>query len=922
MMRRLRALALRLVAVLRSRGADADFASELESHIALHTEDGIRAGLAAEEARRRAIIQLGGREQARQAHRDRRTFPQFESLLQDARYATRQLRRSRGFTFAAVSVLALGIGANAAIFTLVDKVLLRNLPVRNPDRLFLLGENSRFETGRLNVNAAPADLTFAYPAYQALRRAGQGLSDLAAFSYGTAILTWNDRASYINMQLVSGNYFSLLGVKPVLGRALTPADDQPYHANSVVVLSQRYWRSRFGADPFILDHTITLNGQAFTVVGVVPHDGMFPGAPAEIYLPITLASGGALGEYTSAGRMNVLQDPLNRWMNIIGRLSPGITRAQAEARLNAAWWNWRRDALRADRDSILDKSGWLQTHLTITNGGRGISLLAHDFGEPLRILQAMALMLLLIACANVANLLLARAARREGELAVRGALGASRRRIFQQLTIEGLVLGLIGAASGLALAWLGLRLLLSIVPAGNSLRLALTTGTDTRTLLFCALSGVITSVLFSLAPALLSMRIDLLRALHMQSRSLTMGGGSLRNCLVACEIALSCTLIAAAAVFGWNLYQLGETNPGFATRNVLTFRVDIGRTGRNAAQFQSDLAGIETALQAHSGVSSVTYSANGLISGWTSGGNISVAGYSTSRDDQTVPDRDWVSPTFFSTMQIPLLAGRTFTSADTQATQRVAIVDKAFVRHFFRGSMQDALGGQFGFGGGDHVRTDIHIIGIIPTVRATSLTSAPPVPFFYLPYDQHYGSHPSSPASFYVRTIGDPSRLAAAARAIVHRTDPALILSNLQTMRQHLSDLAYGPRVVTMLSFLMGALALLLAALGLQGLLMLAVAERTREFGIRIALGADRTRIFAVVVTHICRVVVPGIGVGVLVGWAGVRELLHHDANLVRTPATVFVAAGVLLVAVMTLAAFMPARQAVSVDPMQALRTE
>ena len=923
-MRRLRAFLVRMIALIRLRGAEVDFAAEVESHVAMHTEDGIRAGLTPEDARRRALIQIGGAEQMRQAHRDRRTLPWLESIFQDASYATRRLRKAPGFTFLAISVLALGIGANAAIFTVFDNVLLRSLPVRDPGRLILLGESSRFETGRLNINAAPADLAFAYPAYQALRRAGQGLCDLAAFSYGTAIVTWNGSSSYLNMQLVSGNYFSLLGVQPVLGRLLTPADNRDDHANSVVVISEAYWRSRLGADPSILDRTMTINGQAFTIVGIVPHQGVFSGAPAEIFLPITLASGSMLGSYTSAGRMNVLGDPLNRWMNIVGRLSPGVTQAEAEARLNTAWWNWRRDALRSDRDNILDPPGWLQTHLRVGNGSRGISLLSRDFGEPVKILQAMALVLLLIACANVANLLLARTARREGEIAVRRALGATRRRILQQLTIEGLLLGLIGAAAGLGLAWAGLHALLSGMPAegSGSLRSVLAAGIDGRIIALCALAGIVTSVLFSIAPALLSIRLDLLRALHMQSHAITLRGSAMRNLLVASEIALSCALIAGATVFGWNLYQVGKTNPGFATSHVLTFRVDIGRTGRSSAQFQSDLAGIEAALQGQSEVSSAAYSANGLISGWTSGGNVTVAGYPASRADQIAPDRDWVSPSFFSTMQIPLLAGRMFTSADTQASQRVAVVDEAFVQHYFRGDVQRALAGEFGFGGGDTAKTDIRIIGVIPTVRATDITGAPPVPFLYLPYAQRYGSHPSSPASFYVRTVGDPSGLAVAARAIVHRTDPALILSNLETMQQHLSDLTYSQRLVTTLSLLMGFLALLLAAFGLEGLLMLAVAQRTREFGIRVALGADRTRIFGVVMALVCRIVVPGVAAGGLLGWVAVRELLHHDANLVQTPLPVFVAAGSLLILVMAVAAFVPARHAVSIDPMQALRTE
>jgi putative ABC transport system permease protein len=919
---RLRAWTVRLAGLFGKGPIDADLAVELEGHIAMHTEDGVRSGLSPAEARRQALIQLGGVEQVRQATRDGRTVPRIESVLQDARYALRQLRRSHGFTFAAVCALALGIGSNAAIFTVFDNVLLRNLPVRDPSRLILLGESSRYETGRLNLNAGPADLAFAYPAYQTLRNSSRGIDDLAAFSYGTAVLTWNGSTSYVNMQLVSGNYFSLLGVRPVLGRALTPADDREYHANSVVVISQGYWRTRFGADPSILDRMVTIDGQTYTIVGVVRHDGIFTGAPAEIFLPITLVSSGALGDYTTPGHANVLRDPLNVWMDIIGRLSPGVAQAQAEVRLNTAWWNWRQDALRMARDNILDRRGWMQTHLTLRNGSRGISLLSRDFGEPLKILQAMALLLLLIACANVANLLLARAARREGELAVRGALGASRRRIFQQLTIEGLLLGLIGAAVGLALGWLSLRLLLATVPADNRLHSALVLGMDTRTLAFCALAGIVTSILFSLAPALLSFRIDLLRALHLHSHALTMGGGALRNLLVAFEVSLSCALVAGAAVFGWNLYQLRNTNPGFATSHVLIFTVDTGRTGRNRRQFRADLNSIENGLKEQFGVSSAAYAANGLISGDTGGSNIAVAGYTTSKSDEMVPDRNWVSTGFFSTMEIPLLAGRTFNSEDTDAAQGVAIVDQAFVQHFFRGDVQRALDGQFGFGGGDHVKMDIHIVGIIPTVRATSLTSAPPVPFLYLPYAQAEGSNPGSPASFYVRTMSDPSRLAVAVRTIVHRTDPALILSGIETMREHLGEVTYGPRIVTILSVSMGGLALLLAALGLQGLLMLAVAQRTREFGIRMALGANRRRIFAVVMALLCRVVLPGMAAGALIGWAEVRELVHHDASLVPTPLPVFAAVGALLITVMALASYMPARHAAAIDPRRALRAE
>lgn len=919
---KLRGTIVRLGGVFCRRHAEEDFAAELEAHVQMQTDEGVRRGLTPEEARRQALIRMGGVEQVRQAHRERRTVAWMENVAQDLRYGTRKLRNSPGFTVTAVLTLALGIGANVSIFTVFDNVLLRNLPVRDPGRLVLLSEHSRFETGRLNINAGPSNLAFAYPAFQALRRSSGSLCELAAFSYGTAIATWNGDTNYVNMQLVSGDYFGLLGVRPVLGRTLTPADDEDYRANFVVVISQRYWHTRFGADPSILDRTMKLNGRDFTIVGVVPHDGVYRGAPAEIFLPLSLVSGGDLGDYTTLGRMNVLEDPLNSWMNIIGRLSPEITRAQAGTLLNTAWWNWRRDALEIAGDNILDKRGWLETHLTMVDGARGISLLASDFGEPLKVLQAMALLLLLIACANVANLLLARAARRAGELAVRGALGASRRRVFQQLAVEGLILGVIGATAGVAMGWLGLHVLLAAVPTDNSLHSMLITSVDAQALGICALAGMFTSVMFSLAPALLNVRIDLMSALHLQSHALIMGGGTLRRLLVTAEISLSFALIAGAAVFGWNLYRLANINPGFATSHVLTFTVDNGRIGQNEQAFRTDLTKIETALNGLPGASRATYAAFGLISGWSSGGNITIAGSAASKTENPVPDRNWVSPDFFSTLQIPLLAGRVFTAADTASAQKVAIVDEAFVRSFFKGDTRSALDGVFGFGGGDRVKMDFHIVGVIPTVRATSLESAPSVPFVYLPYAQPYGKNPSSPASFYVRATGDPSRLAVAVRTIVHQSDPDLIVGGLETMQEHLSDVTYAPRLVTVLSLLMGGLALLLAGLGLQGLLMLAVSQRTREFGIRIALGADRGRILKVVIALVSRVVLPGMAVGALLGWAGIRELAHFDANLMQPPWWVFLSTGPLLAGAMAAASYVPVRHATSVDPTRALRAE
>ena len=348
-------------------------------------------------------------------------------LLRDFRLAVRQLRRSPGFTFTAVLTLALGMGVNTSIFTVFNQVLLRTMPVRAPGELVLLQEHSRYETGTLNTSGGEEQTYFAYPAYQALRDGNHVLEGLAVTTVRSATLITAKDADRAKMQLVSGNYFTLLGVQPVQGRLLTPSDDVYHEGRAVAVLSDDYWRSHFGGDASILNQEIQINGSAFTIVGVVRHEGLMDGEPSAVFLPVAM-----VGAVTPE-KADVLSEPLNRWLNIIGRLAPGSTRPQAEAQLNTLWWNWRRDVLKVREHKIPDRKGWLETHLSVTEGGRGIPLLEGRLGQPIKILETMALVVLLIACSNVTNLLLAKAVRKHSELAVWGALGASRGQIFQQV---------------------------------------------------------------------------------------------------------------------------------------------------------------------------------------------------------------------------------------------------------------------------------------------------------------------------------------------------------------------------------------------------------------------------------------------------------------------------------------------------------
>ncbi len=575
---------------------------------------------------------------------------------------------------------------------------------------------------------------------------------------------------------------------------------------------------------------------------------------------------------------------------------------------------------------------WLETHLSLRDGKRGLALLEKWIGGLLKVLEAMALTVLLIACANVANLLLVKTARRYGELAVRGALGASRRRILQQVLTEGLLLGLSGALAGLLLGWLGLQSALKIIPESNSLHRALIGGMDWRILLFGSALGIFTSILFSVAPAFVSTRVDLIRALHLQSGSVA-GNHGLRNGLVACEIALSMTLLVAATVFGWTLYQLRSIPLGFTPERLWTFRVDAPALGKNDLEIRDEYQRITDAIRALPGVQSISFAKEGLASGQHSWGPIKVDGY-RSTDNEPGTFQDWVSPGFFSTVQIPLIAGREFTDNDRIGAQRVAVVDEAFVKHYFAGDVQAALAGSFQFRKGTSSSSfpspdgsDVRIVGVIPTSRVVSFDSWPSKPFFCLAYDQTYTGEPAHgqryhQATFYLRTAGDDASLPNAIRKLVHNLDPNLPVTSLQTMDERISDTIFQTRLMTGLAISISTLALVLAAIGLYGVLSFSVAQRTKEIGIRMALGASRENISALVVRQVGYLVAAGMFAGSALGWLAVRLLRSEVSNLKNSPLWLFAGAALGLIAIMLLAGYIPARRAASVEPMEALRAE
>jgi putative ABC transport system permease protein len=849
------------------------------------------------------------------------------TLWNDIRYGLRQLRKSPGFTITAIATLALGIGANTAIFTVFNQVLLSKLPVHKAEELVLLSEHSKAETGSLTTWGWDEDLTFTYPAYQELRDHSHEFSGLAAVGFGSATMVTSKDANTVNVGMVTGNYFGVLGIHPALGRLLLPSDDIEHAGNPVIVLSEDYWRSRFGGDPAVLNQVVQMNRQSLTIVGVAQHRGFMDKHPFEIFVPL------AIEQAISTDGEDRLVNPLFRWLVVFGRLAPGVTRSSVVAELTPIWLNWRREVLETmtHHIPIAQRAVWLDSHISLRNGDRGLVLLQGWIGGLLKVLEAMTLTVLLIACANIANLLLVKTARRYGELAVRGALGASRMRILQQVLTEGLLLGLTGAIVGLILGWLGLQWVLKIIPESNPLRAALIGRTDWRILLFGSALGILISVLFSAGPAFVGTSINLIRALHLQSGSVA-GGHGLRNGLVSCEIALSLTLLIAASVFGWRLYQLRSIDPGFTPTHLWTFYVNARTLGKTDAEIRNEYQSITDGIRRVPGVLSVSCSRNGLLGGEHSWGPITVVGYVPAGNEPGT-FQDWVGPGFFSTTQIPLVAGREFTEDDRFGAQEVAVVDEAFVNHYFRGDVRAALAGSFGIAKGESSRSfgggnagDIQIVGVIPVVRATKLDSLPSRPFFYLPYDQTYTDLTKQSswhqANFYLRVTGDVSSLPNAIRKLVHEIDPNLPVTGLQTMDERVSDSIFETRLMTALAISISTLAVLLAAIGLYGVLAFSVAQRTKEIGIRMALGASREHISGLVIRQVGYLITVGMAGGTALGWLAVRVLRSEVSELQRSPFWLFPAAGLALIASMVIAGYLPARRAASVEPMQSLRAE
>jgi predicted permease len=833
-----------------------------------------------------------------------------ETLLQNVRYALRQLRKYPGFTAVAVLTLALGIGANTAIFTLLDQVLLRSLPVKDPDRLVTLqfsGEDHGHVSARTDEH-----FYFSYPMYRDLRDRNSVFEGLIATDSAQVGVQWHNEPELVYAELVSGNYFDVLGVRPAAGRLFVAGDETVPHANPLAILSFNYWQRRFGADPKIVDQSILINGSPFTVVGIAQQGfksavlGDTPG----VFVPMTMKTEVMPG-------WNDLLDRRSRWLNIMGRLRPGMTRAQAEAGVAPLWYALRADEMKqmghmSERyqDAFLTRS-----HLFVLDGAKGLSPLRSDAQAPLTILMAMVGVVILMACANVSSLLLVRAAGRIREMSVRYALGAGRRQVVHQLLVEGVVLGLSGGALGVVLAPSVSSVLIRMIWSSAGQELPFSSRLDWRILLFNFGLAIAVSLLFSLAPAVQFWRPDLTPALKPQ---LSSAGGTLRfrRVAVGVQLGLSLLLLVGAGLFVRTLQRLKTVDVGFATNHMLTFQLNPLLAGYPTVENKAVCARVLEALSALPGIRAVAATNDPELANDNIGQNITIVGYEVKENENMNVERPSVSPRYFSAMGMTLLAGREFDEQDRMEAQKVAVINESMARHFF-GTPERAIGRYFGIGGGQ-VKTDIAIVGVVRDAKHTTVREQI-LRTVFTPYLQDANLRGMA---FYVRTSQTPEAAEANVRRAMQTLDSKLVLDNIRTMPEQIDDNLTVERTIALLASGFGTLAVFMAAVGLYGVQAYSTAQRTREIGLRIALGAARSSVIRMVMVEVLWLAGISIGLALPVSLLLARAIRSQLFGVSSTDPLTLVCGTGLIVAVALASAYLPALRAAKVDPMIALRYE
>ena len=834
-------------------------------------------------------------------------------VWKDLLYGVRALRRSPVFTTAAVLSLALGIGANTAIFSLLDQVVLRSLPVADPERLVAVHGSYSGPGDSSSSWSTNSESVFPYPFYRDLRDRDPAFAGILACASAPVRIAWRSGTQAAQAEIVTGNYFTTLGVPAALGRVIAPADDGAPGANPVAVIGHGFWSSHLGANPAIVDQKVAINGQPFVVIGVASagFHGLVQGDSPDLFVPIAM-------QRAIAPAMNAIEDRTSSWLTLFARLKPGESTAKAQAATDVVF----HAILEADlgqggapRDQKA-REAQLKRRLELRPAARGIAELREKWERPLTVLTIMAGLVLLIACANVAGLLVARAAGRQREIAIRLALGARRWALVKQLLIEGALLAMAGMVAGLLLEHWSTSALLLILPrdaAGGWV----TNSLDPRVLGYSLALSMTCALLFALVPALQATRPNVAGTLKDQASNVLSRGHSaqLRRSLVTAQVALSLLLVVGAGLFSVSAANLMNADRGFGAKGLSMFSVDatlIGAGAVAATAFYHDLLERLSALPGQRGVAAGD---GGPYSGAGWGSGIKVEGYQPGEKGFASSSLEAISPGYFRTLGIPLRAGREFNDRDTAAAPKAVVVNEAFVKRYF--ANQNPMGRHVAFMGPMATALDREIVGIVADVRAN--VRRPAGSTIYFPYTQR-----EKPArmAFYVRANGDDTRLAAAIRRAVREADAGLPVPEIEPVDLRIRESLYTTRLVASLSTAFGVLATLLAAIGLYGVIAFAVARRTGEIGVRMALGALPAGVVRMVLLDAGRMVAAGITIGLAAAFALSRYVESQLFGIQAADLAVYAGSAGTLAAVAALAAFLPAWRASRIDPVSALRYE
>jgi predicted permease len=895
------------------RKRDADLDRELGSDLELEEEEQRERGLSQEEARYAAKRALGNTTLIREQTHETWGLALAERFSQDIRYALRQLGRSPAFTLTAVLILSLGIGAVTAVFSLIDAALLKMLPVRSPEQLVELK----------NINPGfPINDAFSYPAFKSLQRQTQTLAGTFAFrKLHDVDIEVDGRGGLAEGQLISGDYFSVLGVKAIQGRTILPSDESLPGQSPVAVIGYDYWRTRFALDPNIVGKRVLINNAPFTIIGVTEREfyGVQPGEKVQFSVPLTMIAAVNPGFAAAGSPYDTLKAPFRNWLDVMGRLQPGVSREKATASLEPIFAQSMRDAAAGlaglPFDSPTVRQELLRFRLRVDPGSQGLATLRLQFSKPLWVVMAIVGLLLLVTCANVANLLLARADARQKEVAVRLALGATKWRVLGQLLTESTLLGLAGGAMGIGLAYWGSLSLLSLMARGRN-PVSLSVHPDPVVLGFALGVSLLTALIFGSIPAWRATDVDPARAIAQNARP--WGGAGRRHgmgkTLVVFQIAISVVLVIGAGLLTRTLGNLRSFYPGFNRERVLLFSVNPTVVGYgDVVPLYEELL---NRLRAIPGVRIASLSVHEPLSTNVSSTSVRVQDATSRRgEDLASVDVEPVGPDYFATLQIPLLRGHEFSWSDRDGTPKVAVMNESAARHFFGDA--DPIGRLISIPGYRGDSSWIRIVGEVHDIKVHNLRE-PPTLMLYVPLFQA----PEGGASFEVRTSIDPGRLEGVALDAVRAIDRRLPLYAVKTLDDQLDDSLIQERLVGSLAGLFGLLALLLTSVGLYGLMAYTVNQRAGEIGIRMALGAARARIARMILLEALLLVSCGLAFGLPGAALASRLIANQLFGLKPWDAVTFLTACVTMAAVAVAASYFPVRRAASLDPMQVLRTE